>query len=157
MPDYKNRSIHLIQGVLFTGSLRKITLPPRHHAFVCEGRPGLEAGRRTSSFLLKQGIVPTVICDNMAGYLFYKDLVKEVVIACQYADKTGALCDTGALILAVLAKRHRVPLRLTVGERRTQFLGHPREIMQFEGQPTAPKGTKGYVPLVEWVPAKYLK
>jgi methylthioribose-1-phosphate isomerase len=157
MREYKSRSIHLIQGVLFAGSLKKIKLPHGDHAFVCEGRPGLEAGKRTSSFLLKQGIVPTVICDNMAGHLFYKKLVKEVVMACQYADHTGALCDTGALILAILAQKHHVPVRLTVGERRSRFLGDPRALLSFEGRQTAPKGTKAYVPLVEWVPAKYLK
>ena len=80
-----------------------------------------------------------------------------MIIACQYADDTGALCDTGALILAVLAKKHKIPIKLLVAEHRTRFLGDPKSILSFEGQRIAPKGTHGYVPLVEWVPAKYLK
>ena len=98
-----------------------------------------------------------MITDNMAGFLFLKGLVKEVVIACQYADKKGALCDMGAMILAVLAKKHKVPLKLLVAEQRHRFLGDPKSILSFEGKLIAPKGTHGYVPLVEWVPAKYLK
>jgi hypothetical protein len=47
----------------------------------------------------------------MAGSLFFNGYVKEVVLACQYADKTGALCDMGALILAVLAKKHKVDIK----------------------------------------------
>jgi methylthioribose-1-phosphate isomerase len=157
MQAYKTKSICLFQGVLNAESLKKIKLSPGEHAFVCEGRPSLEAGRKTSSILLKKGITPTLISDNMAGFLFFKGLVKEVSVACQYADDTGALCDTGALILAVLAKEHKVPVKLLVAEHRTRFLGDPKAILSFEGQRIAPKGTHGYVPLVEWVPAKYFK
>ena len=69
-----------------------------------------------------------MISDNMAGFLFFKGLLKEVVIACQYADKKGALCDMGALILAVLARKHKIPLKLLPAERRHRFLGDPKAI-----------------------------
>jgi methylthioribose-1-phosphate isomerase len=157
MQDYKNKSICIFQGALSAGSLKKVKLARGSHAFVCEGRPSLEAGQKTSGSLLKNGITPTVIADNMAGFLFSKGLVKQVNIACQYADKTGALCDTGALILAVLAKAHKVPVKLLLADHRTRFLGDPKSILSFQGHAIAPKGTHGYVPLVEWVPAKYLK
>ena len=157
MQDYKAKSIYLFQGLFSSESLKKAKLPKGADAFVCEGRPSLEAGRKTSSVLLKNGITPTMITDNMAGFLFFKGLVREVTIACQYADNTGALCDTGALILAVLAKKHKIPLKLLPAERRHRFLGDPKDILSFEGQQNAPKGSHGYVPLVEWVPAKYLK
>jgi methylthioribose-1-phosphate isomerase len=157
MQDYKTRSIGLFHGILSADSLRKIKLAKAGHAFVCEGRPGLEAGRKTSGIFLKKGIIPTIISDNMAGFLFFKGLVKRVYIACQYADNKGALCDTGAMILAVLARKHKIPLTLLAAERRTRFLGDPKSILSFEGKRTAPEGAHGYVPLVEWVPAKYLK
>ena len=157
MQEYKEQTIYLFQGVLSAESLKKLKLSSRAHAFVCEGRPSLEAGRKTSGILLKKRIIPTVISDNMAGFLFFKGLVKQVFIACQYADKKGALCDMGALILAVLAKKHKVPIKLLLAKHRTRFLGDPKDILSFEGQRIAPKGTHGYVPLVEWVPAKYLK
>ncbi len=157
MQDFNQKSIVLFQGNFAPEALKKIKLVKSLNAFVCEGRPSLEAGRMTSASLLKQKITPTMISDNMAGFLFFKDLVKEVVIACQYADNTGALCDTGALILAVLARKHKVPVKLLGAEHKTRFLGDPNAILSFEGNLIAPKGTQGYVPLVEWVPAKYLK
>ncbi len=157
MRDYKTKSICLFQGVLSVESLKKVKLEKNGHAFVCEGRPSLEAGRKTSGVLLKERITPTLITDNMAGFLFFKGLVKQVFIACQYADNKGALCDTGALILAVLAKKHKVHIKLLAAEHRTRFLGDPKAILSFEGQRIAPKDTHGYVPLVEWVPVKYLK
>ncbi|MDE1921556.1 MAG: hypothetical protein KGJ09_09340 [Candidatus Omnitrophica bacterium] len=156
MRDYKAKSIHLFHGVLNAESLKKVKLPKSCHAFVCEGRPTLEAGRKTSGGLLKKGIIPTVISDNMAGFLFFRGLVKELSLACQYVDESGALCDTGALILAVLAKKHGIPVKLLPAEHRKRFLGSPQDIVNFQGQRMAPKNTHGYVPLVEWVPAVYL-
>ena len=82
--------------------------------------------------------------------------MKQVYLACQYVDHGGALCDTGALICAVLAKRHKVPVKLLPGKVKARFLGDPRDILSFKGAAVAPKGTQGYVPLVEWVPGKYL-
>jgi len=77
MQDYKPNSICLFQGVLSAESLKKVKLIKADHAFVCEGRPSLEAGRKTSAIFLKKGITPTVITDNMAGFLFFKGLVKK--------------------------------------------------------------------------------
>ncbi len=147
----------LVQGLLDPSALKQLHLAKGQGAYVCEGRPSLEAGRRNIGLLLKKGIVPTVISDNMPGFLFFKGFVKQVYLACQYADTKGALCDTGALILAVLAKKHKVPVKLLQAQRRHRFLGDPESVLSFEGQRIAPKGTRGYVPLVEWVPVQYLK
>ncbi|MBI3314703.1 MAG: hypothetical protein HYZ86_02000 [Candidatus Omnitrophica bacterium] len=155
MLDFKKNSICLIQGVLTNGSLAKIKA--KDGIVICEGRPSLRAGEHNSRFFLDKKRQPIIICDNMAGYLFYKNLVKEVVLACQYADKTGALCDTGALILAVLAKKHNIAVRLLEAEHKKHFLGTSKDLLGLKGMATAPSGTNTYVPLVEWVPKKYLK
>ena len=155
MLDFKKNSISLIQGVLTNGSLAKIRA--KEGIVICEGRPSLRAAEHNSRFFLSKKKQPIIICDNMAGYLFYKGLVKEVILACQYADKTGALCDTGALILAVLAKKHKINVRLLEAEHKKHFLGNPKDLLSLKGITTAPQGTHAYVPLAEWVPAKYLK
>ncbi|MBF0511773.1 MAG: hypothetical protein HQL13_05515 [Candidatus Omnitrophica bacterium] len=152
-----SKSIILFHGVLTPEALDKLILAHEASVFICEGRPGLEAGRVMSGLFLKKGITPTVICDNMPGFLFFKGMVKEIYIACQYADTTGALCDSGALILAVLARKHKVPLKLVQAERRTRFLGDPQSILSFEGERIAPDGACGYAPLVEWVGVEYFK
>ncbi len=157
MQDYKLNSIVLLQGVFADKTLEKIKYAQGTPMFVLEGRPSLLAAHVNARALLKNRRTPTVIADNMAGFLFYKGLVKEVILACQYADKTGALCDMGALIMAVLAKKHKVSVRLLPGEQKHRFLGDAKEILSFNGKRLAPLGVKGYVPLVEWVSAKYLK
>jgi methylthioribose-1-phosphate isomerase len=144
----------LLHGVMSREALNKISKGAT--VYICEGRPSLEAGK-VNAKLLSKTHKPTIICDNMAGFLFFKGLVKEVVLACQFVDKSGALCDMGALILAVLAKKHKVSVKLVDANPKTRFLGDPKTILSFEGKLIAPKETHSYVPLVEWVPAKYLK
>lgn len=157
MLEFKENSVVLLHGVLTHGALAKIKTKGGVHIVISEGRPTLRAAEHNSRYFLEQRIKPAIICDNMAGYLFYKGLVKEVVIACQYADSTGALCDTGALILAVLAKKHKVALRLVDGEHKKHYLGNPKDLLALKGMATAPAKTKAYAPMVEWVSVKYFK
>lgn len=157
MLEFKENTITLLQGVLTPGSLAKIKHKGSTRIVICEGRPSLRAAEHNSRYFLDKKVTPIIICDNMAGFLFFKGYVREVVVACQYADSTGALCDTGALILAILAKKHKVPVRLLEAEHKKHFLGNPKDLLELKGQPTASKKTHAYAPLIEWVPAKYLK
>ncbi len=156
MLEFKKHSVHLLHGVLTKGSLEKIR-PQSNPVVICEGRPGLRAAEHNGRYYLGKKMQPIVICDSMVGSLFFNDYVKEVVLACQYADKTGALCEMGALVLAVLALKHKVKLRLLEGEHKKHFLGQSKDLLLIKGVPTAPEDTHTYVPLVEWVPQKYLK
>ena len=72
MQDYKLKSIYLLQGLFSSEALKKLKFSKGGHVFVTEGRPSLEAGRKTTGALLKQGITPTIISDNMPGFLFFK-------------------------------------------------------------------------------------
>ncbi len=126
--------------------------------FVLEGRPNLEGANITCRELIKNKITPTLITDNMAGFLFYKGLVKEVQLAAYDMDEEekGTLCPIGGLILGVLAKKHKIPMYVHLNDKKDYLLlGKPKEIFSFNGNRVAPAGIKGYVPLVEWLPKKY--
>jgi methylthioribose-1-phosphate isomerase len=157
MLEFKENTIILIHGVLTPGALAKIKHKGGARIVICEGRPSLRAAEHNSRYFLDKKVTPIIICDNMAGFLFSKNYVKEVVIACQYADSSGALCDMGALILAVLAKKHKVSVRLLEAEHKKHFLGNPKDLLTLKGQATASAKTHAYAPSVEWVPAKYIK
>jgi len=152
----KKKSITLIHGVVQDSLFDLLKNRKKSVFYILEGRPQLAAAKSVSKQLIKRKIVPTLIADNMAGFLFYKDLVKEVWLSYQCADKNGAICDIGALILGVLGKRHYVPVRLYPSARKTQLLAKQSEILNFNGVRTAPKNVRGYAPLVEWVPRKYI-
>lgn len=92
----------------------------------------------------------------MAGFLFYKNLVKKVCLSYQLKDRDGFLCSVGGLILAVLAKRHDVPVKLFPAAAELKLIGKPRELFYFNGSKVVASKINAYVPLVEWVPNKYL-
>jgi methylthioribose-1-phosphate isomerase len=127
--------------------------------YILEGRPYLDSAKQLSKEMLKREMTPTVIADNMAGVLFFKKLVKEVWVSYRMKDQQEALCDIGGLILAVLGKKHNVPVYLYPADKITKkarLLGSPEDLFMFNGKRTAPQDIKGYVPLVEWVPLKYV-
>jgi len=152
----KKNSAILLQGVFEPSIFDLFKRRKIKRAFVLEGRPGLEAARQSCRELLRRKIKPTLISDNMAGFLFYKKMVKEAWLACQSEDKDGALCQIGGLILGVLGRKHKVPVYTYPSGQVLQLLGRPKDVFYFNGMKVAPAGIHGYVPLVEWVPEKYI-
>jgi methylthioribose-1-phosphate isomerase len=75
-----------------------------------ETRPFLQGSRLTAWELLKDGIDTTVITDNMAGALMFRDQIDLVVVG---ADRIAANGDTankiGTYTVAVLAKENGIP------------------------------------------------
>ncbi len=155
MPVKKN-SIVLLQGIFDPSVFDHLKRRKIREVFVLEGRPTLDAARHSCRELLKRKIRPTLIADNMAGFLFYQKLVKEVWLSCLYADQGGALCRTGGLILGVLGRAHHVPVHVYPSSGQSSLLGLTKDITSFNGISVAPAGISGYVPLVEWVPEKYI-
>jgi methylthioribose-1-phosphate isomerase len=76
----------------------------------CETRPYLQGARLTAWECVQEGIPCTLITDNMAGHLMSKGDVDLVIVG---ADRIAANGDTankiGTYMLAVLARRHRLP------------------------------------------------
>ncbi len=150
------RSIVLLHGVFSKEFFYQLKKKKIKEIFVMEGRPNLEAAQINCRELFKRNIIPTLISDNMAGFLFFKNLVKEVWIAYQFSDLDGAVCDIGALISAVLGKQHKVPVYLFPSGRKTGFMGKEKDLRMFKNKMIASKETRAYAPLVEWVPGKYI-
>ena len=155
MSDKKNKII-LLQGVFDPVIFDKLHKKNIDEVFVLEGRPGLEAAKQSCPELLRRRVKPTLIADNMAGFLFYQKLVKEVWMSYGEKDKQGALCRVGGLILGVLGKRHKVPVYAYPNRQNLRLMGWSNELSYFNGTRVAPSGVKGYVPLAEWVPHKYI-
>ena len=154
--DEFKESIVLLQGDFNPNYFDELKSQQTKEVFVMEGRPSLETAQYTCKELLKRKIKPTLIADNMAGFLFYKKLVKEVWLSYQTHDDEGALCQIGGLILGVLGKRHDVPVNLFPSGKMMNLIGNQKEIFYFKGVKVAPSNIKGYVPLAEWVPQKYI-
>ena len=77
----------------------------------CETRPYLQGARLTAWECMQEGIPCTLITDSMAGHLMSRG---EVDVAIVGADRIAANGDVankiGTYSIAVLARRHRIPL-----------------------------------------------
>ncbi len=146
----------LVQGVVHDSLFDVFKKQKIRNVLIMEGRPRLKAAKILSQQLLKRKITPTLIADNMAGFLFYKKMIKEVWVAYQVVDPNGALCDVGGLILGVLGKQHKIPVYLYPCGWSSGSLGLPQDLLNFNGTRVAPQNVKTYVPLMEWVPKKYI-
>lgn len=123
---------------------------------VMEGRPFLEGAKEVCKKLSKHRVKPTLICDNMAGFCFYRRMIKEVHLAFQQIKDKNAICKIGSLGLSICAKYHRVPVYLHPAARKIKATCQPRDIFYFAGQRVAPLGIKAYTSLIEGVPIKYI-
>ena len=61
----------------------------KEKVFILEGRPHLESAQHTIDELTKINIKPTLIADNMAGFFFFRNLVKEVHLTYQEKNNQG--------------------------------------------------------------------
>ena len=78
--------------------------------YVDETRPRQQGARLTVWELLHDGIVPTLITDNMAGYLMSQGKVDNVVVGADRIALNGdAANKIGTYSLAVLAHAHGIP------------------------------------------------
>lgn len=158
MPNipFKKKSIILLRGYPQPGLFDRLQ-KRKSKVVVMEGRPDISLCRQTCAELVERRMNPVVITDNMAGFLFSKGLVKEVLLAYHSSSHDGVLCPTGGLILAVLGKRHRIPVFSYPSARSDEITGRPKDIFYFEGERIAPSGIGAFVPLFEWIPRKYLR
>ncbi len=124
--------------------------------YVLEGRPDLSDARRLTRRLLALGMTPIVVPDGAAGLLFREGRIDEAWISIQDRTPEGAVCDTGALVLGVLGRRHRRPVRGYPAARRRPVMGDPERLVHLGARRTAPEGVTAYAPSVEWVPKRYL-
>ena len=149
-------NIVLLHGVFNISFIKELKKRDVKEVYLLEGRPSLKAAKEFSKSLLENKIIPVLIADNMAGFLFFRDLVKEVWISYQEENKEGSISPIGALILGVLAKQHGIPVYIFPSEEKLEKMGQENEIFEFNGVLVAPERIKGYVPLLESLPKKYI-
>ncbi len=149
------RSIVLLHGCFDKTFFTSLKERKAEKYFITEGRPSLRAAQSNCSQLNKIGVTPTLICDSMAGFLFAKDLVKEVWIAYAYEDAEELTVAIGGSVLCGLAARHQVPVYAYSSGEKIKLFADGKELLNFKGTRVAPKGVKAYVPLLEPVLKRY--
>lgn len=109
---------HCNAGALATGGIGTALAPlycafergKKFTVYADETRPLLQGARLTAWELERAGIDVTLNCDNMAGVLMQKKIIKKVITGADRIAKNGdAANKIGTYALAVLAHYHRIP------------------------------------------------
>jgi len=134
----------------------------------CETRPYLQGARLTAWECVQEGIPCTLITDNMAGHMMAKGEVDVVIVG---ADRIAANGDTankiGTYMLAVLARRHRLPfyvaaptstfdLKIADGSAIPIEERAAEEVTGYRGLRWAPEGVKVRNPAFDVTPAELI-
>ena len=119
--------------------------------FVAELRPGLEGARAVAAELLKRGIRPVIVCDNMMAFCMKRGLVKNVHIFYNALKKDAGLCRTGSFVAALCASWHKVPVYL---HRAAYVPKRPASLLKIDGVNVTAQNLKTYVPIFEEVPLR---
>ncbi len=135
--------------------------------YATETRPYLQGARLTCLTLVEAGYTPTLITDNMVGYLMWKGLVDKVFLAADRIAMDGSIANKiGTYSIAVLAARHKVPFYvlgyegpdpntntwedMEIEER------NPQEVLYCMKARTAPEGVQAYYPAFDITPPELI-
>jgi hypothetical protein len=137
--------------------------------YVSETRPRLQGARLTAWELLQEGIEHAILTDSASGHFMSRGEVDLVLVG---ADRIAANGDTankiGTYMKAVVAKEHGVPfyvaaptstidLTIPTGSKIPIEERSPQEVLQFAGNPVAPKESPARNPAFDVTPAKYIR
>ncbi|HYM39289.1 MAG TPA: S-methyl-5-thioribose-1-phosphate isomerase [Thermoplasmata archaeon] len=137
--------------------------------YVSETRPRLQGARLTAWELLQEGIEHAILPDSAAGHFLSRGEVDLVLVG---ADRIAANGDTankiGTYMKAVVAKENGVPLYVAAPSSTIDFTipsgpkipieeRSPQEVLQFAGNPVAPKESPARNPAFDVTPAKYIR
>ena len=151
-------------GVVRTAFERDKTIS----VIACETRPYLQGARLTAWECVREGIPCTLITDNMAGHLMSKSEVDVVIVG---ADRIAANGDAankiGTYMVAVLARRHRLPFYVaaptstfdpkTADGSTIQIEERPpQEVTGYRGVRWAPEGIAVRNPAFDVTPAELI-
>ena len=136
--------------------------------FADETRPLLQGSRITAWELSQDNIPVTVITDNMAGWVMKNKMIDIIITG---ADRIALNGDTankiGTYSLAVLAKEHKIPFYIAAPKSTIDFSiktgaeipieeREHKEVLEFQGVPSAPKGVHVFNPAFDVTPNEFI-
>jgi methylthioribose-1-phosphate isomerase len=139
------------------------------HVYVDETRPVLQGARLTAWELMQENIPCTLITDNMAGYLMYRDMIDLAIVGADRIARNGDVANKiGTYGLAVLCREHGIPFYVAAPLSTIDFtMGSgalipieerdPREVTHVFGKvQIAPDGVNVMNPAFDVTPARYI-
>lgn len=136
--------------------------------YVDETRPRQQGAKLTTWELLRDNITPTLITDNMAGYLMFKGKIGAVVTGADRIALNGDSANKiGTYSLAVLARAHKIPFyiaaplstidpEIETGDLIPIEERDEEEVLNINGARVAPEGTRVENPAFDVTPGELI-
>ena len=131
-----------------------------------ETRPLLQGARLTAYELKRDGILVTLITDNMAGYVMSKGLVNLVIVGADRIVQDAVFNKIGTYSVAVLAHEHKIPFYVAAPKSTFDLTRKaadveveerkPEEVTHIAGVQIAPNGVSVMNPSFDPTPLKYV-
>ena len=138
------------------------------HVFADETRPFLQGARLTAWELQKDGILVTLITDNMAGHFMHQGKIQCVIVGADRIASNGDVANKiGTYSLAVLARENGLPfyvaaplstidMNIPSGEQIAIEERSPEEVTEVRGISIAPAGVRARHPAFDVTPHRYV-
>ncbi|MFI5253724.1 MAG: S-methyl-5-thioribose-1-phosphate isomerase [Bacteroidota bacterium] len=138
------------------------------HVYIDETRPLLQGARLTAWELMKAQVPCTLITDNMAASLMFRQMIDVIIVGADRIARNGDTANKiGTYSLAVLAQHHKIPFYIAAptstidssiinGEKIPIEERSSDEITLGFGKRTAPEGVHTYNPAFDITPAEFI-
>jgi methylthioribose-1-phosphate isomerase len=133
---------------------RSLKLENPAHVLVAEMRPGLR-GLDTMRELRERNVPAEIISDNMMGTFFAQGAIRRLYLFYTEIGTEGPVGSPGALLAALLARAHGVPIELLAGD--APAPARDRDVSTFLGRRVLPEGVKIFPVAKEVIPWSLFK
>lgn len=133
---------------------RSLKLENPAHVLVAEMRPGL-SGLDAMRELRERNVPAEIISDNMMGTFFAQGAIRRLYLFYSDIGAEGPVGSPGALLAALLARAHGVPIELLAGE--APAPAADRDVSTFLGRRVLPDGVKVFPVEKEVIPWSLFK
>jgi methylthioribose-1-phosphate isomerase len=133
---------------------RSLKLENPAHVLVAEMRPGL-SGLHTTRELRERNVPAEIISDNMMGTFFAQGAIRRLYLFYTDVGMEGPVASPGALLAALLARAHGVPIELLAGDAPAPALDG--DVSTFLGRRVLAEGAKVFRLQSEVIPWSLFK
>ncbi len=145
----------LIHGVPEEGFYKLLDVAVKR-VYVTEGRPELGGAKEVAPKIKDFSFDPVLISDNMVSYLLWRGMIERVYLFYQRIHEKEAECKIGSLTIGISAEEHGIPVYLYKSKYVYDLYGPEGDVFYFNQKRVAPLGVRGYNPLIDLVPLKFI-
>lgn len=149
----RGRMAHpLVHGIFGERFFDDLKTGAAQEVLVTEIRPNFEGARKTALRICEMGIKATLISDNMVAFCIWEGRVERLVLSYQGMSREALEVVVGTDLYFLMARYHGLPVSFYPSSVQFSGQGDEEDLFHACGIRIAPRGIKGWVPLISLIP-----